>query len=72
MTFQVIPIMFMNLSLCACLSSLLLLLVVVFISDFQVFAFYHVFVKCNPYNLDSHCVGCLVLLLNLVLLTVPS
>ena len=39
---------------------------------FQVFAFYHVFVKCNPYTLDSHGVGCLVLLLNLALLTVPS
>ena len=49
-----------------------ILLLVVFVSDFQVFAFYHVFVESNPYTLDSHGVGCLVLLLNLVLLTVPS
>ena len=39
---------------------------------FQVFAFYHVFIECNPYTLDSHGVGCLVLLLNQALLTVPS
>ena len=48
------------------------LLLVLFVSDFQGFAFYHVFVECNPYTLDSHGVVCLVLLLNLVLLTVPS
>ena len=52
----------------------LLLLVVVFVSDFQVFflLFTMFFVKCNPYTLDSHDARCLVLLLNLALLTVPS
>ena len=43
-----------------------------FVSDFQVFAFFHVFVKCNPYILESHGVGYLVLLLNLAVLTAPS
>ena len=53
-------------------NGVLSLLLVVFVSDFQVLAFYHIFVKCSPYTLDSHGVGCLALLLNLVLLTVPS
>ena len=45
---------------------------VVFVSDFQVFCFLPCLVECNPYTLDSHSVGCLVLLLNLALLTVTS
>ena len=39
---------------------------------FSGFCFLPCFVKCNPYTLDSHGVGCLVLLLNLALLTVSS
>ena len=44
----------------------------VFFSNTQVFCFLPCFVKCNPYTLDSHGVGYLVLLLNLALSTVPS
>ena len=50
----------------------LLLLVVAFVSDFQVFAFYHVLLSVIPTPWNSHGGACLVLLLNLVLLTVPS
>ena len=39
---------------------------------FEVFAFLLCFVEGNPYTLDSYGVACLVLLLNLALLTVPS
>ena len=39
---------------------------------FRFLLFTMFFVECNPYTLDSHGVGWLVLLLNLVLLTVPS
>ena len=39
---------------------------------FRFLLFLPCFIECNPYTLDSHGVGCLVLLLNLALLTVPS
>ena len=51
---------------------IIIIIIGFFVSDFQVFAFPHVFVECNPYTLDSYGFGCPVLSCNLVLLTVPS
>ena len=56
-------------------SSDLIIIIIIgggFCLRFSGFCFLHVFVECNPYTLDLHAAGCLVLLLNLVLLTVSS
>ena len=47
------------------------IIIIGFLSLIFRFLLFTMFCKCNPKTLDSHGVGCLVLLLNLALLTVP-